>query len=115
MELERHISPEIMNKIIDGNLPVNVLSDVESHLSNCQKCRYQRDECYLKLTAAEMWDAYEASGLLEGRHIEADVFEHFWKGEIKDEGLLNQVSEHCIVCRSCRHQRRLIGATVERE
>lgn len=106
MKITNHVSPALLEEFLKESLSSDTSKIIRLHLSYCVLCKELCEELGLKLAINQMWDAYEQSGRLQGQHIEAETFKQFWKGEIKDKKLLDQISSHCIVCRSCRHKRR---------
>ena len=110
-----HIPSEILMNFLSNNETLNAQyrQTVALHLSYCLICQEQYDELTLKEAVNRMWDAYEQSGELEGHHFDDATFERFWQGTIKDKELLRRISEHCIICRQCRHLRMSVLTRVQ--
>ncbi len=105
MNLKEHLSEETLELFFNHEMVEEKQRAVKLHFSYCLICRQKIDDISLKRAIHHMWDFHEQSHLPDSPHIEAAVFARFWKGELRDEKLIQQISHHCVACRDCRQQR----------
>lgn len=105
MDFMQHIPSEVLRIFLRGELSVSRGEEVRLHLSFCPICQEQEDDMLLDDLVPQVVAAFERKSIPPDEHLEERVLKRFWGGEIKDEGQLVRISEHCLACRACREKR----------
>jgi hypothetical protein len=115
MTSREHLSQGILELLLKNELAGEKIGPAALHLSYCIICREQRDELALKLAVHRMWETYQGTGSSDDSHIDDSTFRDFWRGELRDEEMIKQLSRHCVKCLECRLRRESVRARIEQE
>jgi hypothetical protein len=105
MNLQQHVPAKSIREFLRGELSKPEKDLVGLHLSYCLVCRQERNEVLLDEANLELCGMANKSLTEASAHIDPIVFTKFWKGQITDPHRLEEISEHCLICETCRLKR----------
>jgi hypothetical protein len=105
MNLQQHVPAKRIREFLHGELSKYERNLVGLHLSYCLSCQKEQDEVLLDEANLELCGMASRSLTEATAHVDPSVFADFWSGRIADPHQLEEISEHCLICDLCRHQR----------